>query len=157
MSIKLKRLRGQQAVEILPKIVEHLVFPEETQNERQMYIKGIVYQLQQAPATVCLVVATKDENVVGFIVAVDNGDHVFVSQFYSQQGNPWSIAEAMMGHVMVFTVGQGHMRVRGETTRDVDAALRRFGFEERCVMVERKIDPETLKRFRTQAQETLNG
>lgn len=157
MATKIKRVTGGEAIEQLPEILPHLVFLEDEEEQCKRYALEFARSAKEAPDTMLVVVAYKDEELVGFTIATLFADCVYVSQAWSKPGNSFRIADEMFLRVMLWAQGLGRKSVRAETHRNTEGFFARFGFVERSKTIERKIEPEFFDNILAAVRVVKNG
>ena len=83
--------------------------------------------------------------------------YIYVSQVWSDAKNGWKVADEMFLKVLLWAYALGKSSLRAETQRDMGGWYRRFGFEERSVVIEKVVTPEMSARFVSHAREIFNG
>lgn len=141
MHVNISRIQGEQIMDFLPEIHEHLVFQDKIPGQREAYTKELHAKVLRNAEDILLVVAESDGQLLAFVVAQALPACVFVSQTWSAARNPWQIVDELFLRVILWAEALGKKSIRAETARDADAFFRRFGFVERSVVIERAIEP----------------
>jgi hypothetical protein len=103
---------------------------------RALLLHQVEQMLTKAPDQIFVFGAWKGELLVGFVIAESNPLHVFISQLWSNQGNPPTVADRLFLQVLIWAQGLGRTKIIAETRRDLEAMHRRAGFTERSILVE---------------------
>lgn len=154
MAIKISRVQGREALETLPKLAEYLVFPA-GRNHSEKFLGQVAMMLRNTPEQVQFITATRDGELIGFVLSNVCDDCVYVAQMWSKPGNSFKVADEMFLYVLLWTVGLGKPCVRASTSRDVTAFYERAGFQQTSVIIERQVDSEMLSRLLHKAREAF--
>lgn len=156
MAIVIRRIQGQEGLELFPKLAPHVLVPtgEEDMINRE-YLPFLQQAFQQHSEEVLVIAALDGEEVKALLIAQRTQYSVFLTNFWSAPGNSWKIADEMFLWVLMWTIVSGRTDIRADTRRDVPAVFRRFGLTERSVVVERKITPELIAATFNQAREAF--
>lgn len=154
MGIKISRLQGKDAVELLPRLAEHLVFPAE-RDQSVKFLQQVTGMLANAPEQIQFIVATRDEELVGFVLSNVAEDCVYIAQMWSKPGNSFRIADEMFLYVLLWAVGLGKPCVRATTSRSAGAFYERAGFKQTSVVIERQVDQEMLHKMLNRARDAF--
>ena len=153
--IKIKRVMKPDSPNLLLEVANHLVFPQD-ENRGAEFVQQLIETLKTSPESVNFVVAMDGEELVGFLVAVNTSeDCVLLSQAWSKPGNSWKIIDELFLRIILWTFGLGKSSIRAETSRDSEAVWRRWEFQDRSRIIERKLDPSLLGQFLDKAREVM--
>lgn len=154
MSLKISRVQGVEAIELLPEIGTSLTFPNDEQNHEKFVIQ-LAGLLKNNPEGTMVIVAKRDNELIGFLIANSTPDFVYLAQAWSKPGNNFRIFDEMFLRILMWAVGLGKPSIRAETVRDLDAVYERAGFTPRSVTIERKIDNDLLIKLMNRAREVF--
>jgi len=150
--IKIVRKTG---LDTFDEMAHEFVFPPETPVE--LFKSQIATNFANSPNNVLILNAMDDDVLVGFIIAEQGFDNsVWIVQAWSKPSNPKAVIDALFNRVVLWTISQGRERIQVQTTRSADALYRRFGFEEKSLILEHTIATETFGEV-LKAVEMTNG
>lgn len=150
--IQITRTTRPEALdELLPKCV----FPEGT--PREMFVQQFRTLMTTQPSAIHVLEARSNGTLVGFMIAELGVDEaVWIVQAFSEPSNPRAVIDGLFRRIVLWAVANGRSRILVQTERSADALYRRFGFEEKSLILQHTIDPEVFNRTIT-AVEKPNG
>ena len=146
-----------------PKAVQYMIpyFSMESEEDREIAGAQLANLMHTQPESVNVLQAwngDNGENLVSFIVGnVSNNPYVWIAQGWSKEGNPAQVATEMFARIMLWAMALGKTAVRAETSRDLGAMYRRFGFDPVATIVERRITPEEISTVLDRGRAVIDG
>lgn len=154
MSLRISRVQGQEALDLLPELGVNLVFPND-EPSHEKFLKQVAGMLINSPEQIQVIVAVRDNQVIGFLIANNAPECVYIAQCWSKPGNNFRVFDEMFLRVLCWCYGLGKTSVRADTVRDLDAAYERAGFTLRSHTIERQITPEMIQNFTNRARDAF--
>lgn len=145
-----------RSVKFVPLIADNLTFPGIEM--REVFLEHLVYAMERNPDSVLVLAEVEDKEINGFVIAHNPGPkHPFVdlAQVWIALGQPWSVGNQMLSRVVLWSLSLGKSYVRGETQRNPDALLRKFGFEPVSQIVKFTLDPALEQAVVSQSSEAI--
>lgn len=157
MPITISRMKS---IDTILEMVPHFTFQSDEPENQIRFGEQIRAGLTNNPDSLHILQAWNDENeIVGFIVAHApiGEDFTWVSQAWSRIGNPKSVATELFMRTLMWTIGLGRSSIRAETSRDIEAFYRRFGFVFHSATIKYEITPEVVAQMFGLGRESING
>jgi len=128
----------------IPPMLPYFVVHRE--EDRALMLLQIQESMRNQPESVFVIQAVDSQHqLVGFLIAQNVGQYVWLAQAWSRSGNSFKVADAMWSRLLVWTAALGKTEIRAETRRSVPALFERFGFVELSRTITRSVDPSVLE------------
>jgi hypothetical protein len=119
-------------------------FVVDSEHDRALLDQQIEHAMIHQPESVLVIQATRDNTLVGFLIAQNTGPFVWLAQAWSRPGNEYQVADEMWSRLLVWSAALGKSEIRAETKRSINPLYERFGFVEFSRTITRKIDTSIL-------------
>lgn len=130
----------------------------DTPEDREKFTNDLRERLRVQDDNTCMYVAVADNKLVGFVILQNlPGPAVWLVQAWSKAGNEFTVIDELWLRAKLWAACLGKSTILAETARNTMTLFRRFGFEERKVLISYQLPTEILDNALESLRSVQNG